>query len=191
MHPSFVYLLVSHTDTRLSRIIKRVLRSEYSHVGILVGYDTPYPYTVDAYPQSRIVNKHHWYYHGRAAGFRSHQVLQVPVLNPAAGQRWLDQQIGKTYDHRSILGYLLNWTGLTDHLHLRRKDSWSCWPLAYGYLMACWQAGPHITHRGIPEVKLPDHVITPEHLYAAIKRCKESKGVNPFHPDFHALNNQR
>lgn len=189
MHPSFVYLLVSHTDTWLSRTIKFVLQSEFTHVGILVGYDTAYPYTVDAYPESQSVTKHHWYHQGRAAGFRIHKVLQVPVLNPAAGQRWLDQQMGKPYDHRSILGYLLNWARISDKWHMRRPHAWSCWSLAYGYLMASWQAGPHLTHTGIPKVDLPPQVITPEHLYAAIRRCKESKGINPFHPDFHNLNN--
>lgn len=190
MHDSsIVYLVFTAADSFRSRLIQRVIRDPYSHVAVLLqGASEDLSYTIDAMPEEKKVRINPWLNMGVNPGVHRHQVYPVPVLNAHAGHRWLEAQIGKPYDRRSLLGYAVNRVRPGTSLHLRTQDSWSCWPLAYGFLMACWAAHPKLHGTAIPDVTLPNKVILPEDVLAAIQRCRRSKGVNPFDQDFHVKN---
>lgn len=156
-------------------------------MGILIQPAHGPAFTVDAYPGELKVGVHAWENQGVNRGISKHRVRQVPVLNANKGYEWLQRQIGKDYDHRALLGYAVNRVRPGTQHHLRSQDKWTCWPLAYGFLMASWAAAPGLR---VPRVQLPNQVILPSDLSAAINKCWASKGVNPFDPDFLTKNDR-
>lgn len=188
---NLAWILLSSSNSWKSRLIRWVLQSEYSHVGILKDYESSSPFTIDAYPLDRHVRQHNWYHHGHDQGYRTSKVIAVPVLNRKAGELWLEQQLGKPYGHTALIGYVLNRLFPGTRFHFRNDVSWTCFPLAYGFLMASWTIHPKRVPGSVPEVKLPERVIDLQELMHAVNRCKVSRGINPFDPDFEVKNDNR
>lgn len=134
-------LVYSRCRTPGSPLIRHADRwGQWSHCGIVAAANT----VIEARAFHGVVQTPVFEFLYRA----SHtELVEIAVPDIAAGLTWAQQQIGKGYDYRSILGNLLRQSWQDD-------ERWQCAELVEAFLVACgrprfrastWRISPNLS----------------------------------------------